>query len=50
MHNEDLSNKLGEYPIMTVEEAQQRLLKQQYWTTATYPPEEKKDCKSGACL
>jgi hypothetical protein len=45
IHNEDLSNKLGEYPIITVQEAQQRLLKQQYWTTATYPPEENKIAK-----
>lgn len=45
IHNEDLSNKLGEYPIITAKEAQQRLLKQQYWTTAAYPPEKDKIAK-----
>ena len=38
VHNENLNNKIGDYPIMTVEEAKNRLLEQQYWTSATYPP------------
>ena len=38
IHNENLNNKIGDYPIMTVEEAKNRLLEQQYWTSATYPP------------
>lgn len=38
IHNENLNNKIGDYPIITVEEAKNRLLEQQYWTSATYPP------------
>ena len=38
VHNENLNNKIGDYPIMTVEEAKNRLLEQRYWTSATYPP------------
>ena len=35
---ENLNNKIGDYPIITVEEAKNRLLEQRYWTSATYPP------------
>ena len=38
IHNENLNNKIGDYPIITVEEAKNRLLEQRYWTSATYPP------------
>ena len=38
VHNENLNNKIGDYPIMTVEEAKNRLLEQRYWMSATYPP------------
>ena len=38
IHNENLNNKIGDYPIITVEEAKNRLLEQRYWMSATYPP------------
>ena len=38
VHNENLNNKIGDYPIITVEEAKNRLLEQRYWMSATYPP------------
>ena len=34
IHNENLNNKIGDYPIITVEEAKNRLLEQRYWTSA----------------
>lgn len=40
MYHQDISEKVGDYPVISVEQATELLLNYKFWTTAVYLPEE----------